>query len=338
MKNRYLAEFSVIPEGYEVATNCGKNTCLNPYHLIIQLKGYNMAKKDKKAPAKEAKVKKGKDPVPATKKEKKGKAPEPKPEPKKSKKEPKAPAKEKVSKKGAQASEEWDETEGGGKDFFTLEKGVTKVLVRVRSVISVGQVAFTFNGKKDTKATSGVAVVAECWPYKIDKKKGKIKITSSEPAIVHHVFKALKGNDKAHYTKMMKALECKNPAQLIDNPAGGEVFTSDKGYMYIRGGLTALGIAEMKAVPKLTKKGFAIPNLDCMTTDAMLELNPITQVHEYVLNAVNFPGSAAEKCVAKIRKDKPEFAKLKKKAGDEGKGKGKGKKKKPKKLDEDKEY
>jgi hypothetical protein len=338
LEQAYLREFSLIPKGYKVARACKcKGECLNPYHLIIKLKGYKMAKKDKKAaPAEEQKKKKGK------------KAPEQAPEQSKADKKAKGKAKDKAAESAAKESSDkatnkkadksWDETESSGADFFKLPQGTTPVLIRFRSVISVGQVHFVFDGKKAEKATSGIAVVAECWPYKVDKNKGKIKLTSKEPAIVYHVFKALKGNKKAQWTKMMNALECKTPADLMDNTAMGEVFTSDKGYMYLRGDIKSPGLAEAKAIPAATKKGHAVPNLDCMTKEAMLELNPITQVKDYVLEAVNFPGSEAEKVVAKIRKDKPDFAKLSEKSkGDKEKSK-KGKGKKREKLDESKEY
>lgn len=307
-----------------------------------------MAKKDKNKtpPVKEEKKDKK---APPAKEEKKGKkAPkEPVEEPKgkgkaKGAKEPekKPEAQPEPSKKGkkGKASEDWDETNGAGNDFFKLPAGETPVLMRFRSVISAGQCHFTFDGKKSEKATSAIAVVVECWPYKVDKKKGKIVITSKEPAVVYHTFKAIRGNKKAGYTKMMDSLGCKTPDGLMDATAMGTVFTSDKGYMYLRADIKASGLSEAKATPKATKKGFAVPNLDCMTKEAMLELNPITQVKEYVLEAVNFPGSAAERVVAAIRKDKPDYAKLSEKSkGDKDKAK-KGKGKKKEKLSDKDEY
>lgn len=239
----------------------------------------------------------------------------------------------KATPKKGKANTDWDETEGSGGDFFKVESG--KHLCRVRSVISVGQCQFEFNGVKDAKATSGMAIVAEVWPYKVDKKKGKIKLLSKEPAIVQGVVKALKGNAKSNYEKMLKAMDVKHVSEIQDVPCGMEVYTSDKGYMYLKN-LYSVGIAEGKAIPKLTQKGHLIPNLDCMTPAAMLDLNPITQVKDYVLMAVNYPGSEAEKIVNAIRKDKPEYAKLKAKEGDDKtKPKKKGKKKK---LDGSKTY
>lgn len=258
-----------------------------------------------------------------------------KPEAKVSKKEQKAPKeKSKASKAVAKAVEgdDWDETSGSGGEFFKLPTG--KYIGRIRSVISLGQVQFTFNKVLDDKATSALGLVIEVWSYKI--KGEKLKITCEQPAIVYHVMKALNGNPKANYTKTKKALGVKTPDQFKGMAVGIELFTSDKGYMYVQGALTSLGLAEAKATPKLTAKGHAIPNLDMMTKEALLDLNPITQVKDYVLNAVNLEGTKAESIIAKIRKDKPEFAKLSGGKKDEKpKGKAKGKKKK---LSEDDEY
>lgn len=229
-------------------------------------------------------------------------------------------------------NDDWDETASSGGDFLSFPSG--KYFGRIRSVISLGQVQFKFGGVTDTKATSALGLVIEVWGYKI--KNNKVKITTPEPAIVNHVFKALRGNPKATYTKMLKAFGIKSNVGALQGMAVGlELFTSDKKYMYVKGGqLQVLGIAEAKATPKLTKKGHCIPNLDRMTKDALLELNPITQVKEYVLAAVNLEGTEAERLIAKIRKTKPEFAKLKGKPED----KKKDKKKKKKKLSEDDEY
>jgi len=274
------------------------------------------------------------------KKDKAKKQTPPPPPPKKSKKQDKKPvekAKAKEEPKKKKKGGDWDETDAGGKDFFKLPAGTSECLVRVRSVISMGQCVHEFKGKKDKKATSTVALVIEAWPFKI--KKDNIKITSEEPAIVYHTMKALTNNDKSHYTKMKKDFNCKTPADLQDAVGMGEIFTSDKGYMYLRQAPKKCGLAERKACPKLTQEGFIVPNLDAMTIEALKELNPITQVKDYVLEAVNYTDSEAEKLVAKIRKDKPDFAKLSedKKGKKTDKADKKGKKKK-KKLDEDKEY
>ena len=280
-----------------------------------------MAKKDKAV--EEKKPKKGAPQSDASdKKGKKDKAPEAEsPKPKKVK------------------EGQWDEETGSGGDFFKLPKGETEVLIRIRSVISVGQCVFEFNGKKENKATSGFGLVLECWPYEV--KKDKLKITSKEPAIVYHTMKALRGNKDAHWSAMLKELGAENPGQLVDMAGMGTIFTSDKGYMYLRKRVFKTGLAEKKATPPLTRKGHAIPNLDAMTKEALLELNPIMQVKDYVLMAANYVDSAAESLVKKIRKENPKFATLTPK--DEG-GKGKGKAadkasgKKKKKLTEDKEY
>tara|TARA_R110000851_G_scaffold317339_1_gene480794 strand:+ start:23262 stop:24140 length:879 start_codon:yes stop_codon:yes gene_type:complete len=254
---------------------------------------------------------------------KKGKGKEPAKEPKKSK----------VSKAVAKEVEgdDWDESTGSGGDFFKLKSG--KHIGRIRSVVSLGQVQFTFNKVLDDKATSALGLVIEVWSYEI--KKGKVKITCDQPAIVYHVMKALNGNPKANYTKTKKALGIKSPDQFKGMAVGVELFTSDKGYMYVHGAITGLGLAEAKATPKLTAKGHCVPNLDKMTKEALLDLNPITQVKDYVLQAVNLEGTEAERIVAKIRKDKPEYAMLRGKPEDKSKGKGK---KSKKKLSEDDEY
>lgn len=269
-----------------------------------------MAKKDKE----ELKKKKSKKTEDVKKSSKSKESKSEKPEPKK-------------TKKG-----EWDESTAQGGDFFKLPQGETECLLRVRSVISVGQCVFEFKGKKDSKATSGIGLVIEAWPYKV--KKDKIKLTSDKPAIIYHTFKALKGNKDSHWSKMLKDLDCSTPADLSDNVGIGTIFTSDKGYMYLRQRVFKTGLAERKACPKLTQKGYLIPNLNEMTEKALRELNPLTQVADYVTKAINYPDSTAQELVDKIRKDKPEFGKKQ-----EPKGKsGKKDKKKKKKLSESKEY
>ena len=176
-----------------------------------------MAKKAKEA--EEKKPKKGKEsPAKSDTSDKKGK---------KGDKGVEAPKPKKVAKG------QWDEETGsGGGDFFKLPKGETDVLIRIRSVISVGQCVFEFNGKKDSKATSGFGLVLECWPYEI--KKDKLKLTSKEPAIVYHTMKALRGNKDAHWSAMLKELGADNPGQLCDMAGMGTIFTSDKGYLNTR--------------------------------------------------------------------------------------------------------
>ena len=227
----------------------------------------------------------------------------------------------------------WDESTAGG-DYVTLPSG--NYIARVRSVISCGQVQFEFKGELDEKATSAIAIVLEIYDFDINKKKGTIKV-KGEPAIVSNVYKALRMSAKSHYAKMFKALDLKNIGDLVGMAVGVDVYTSDKDYMYIRGGLTSLGLSEMKAVPKLQGESFTVPNLNCMTVDAMKELNPLREVKDYVLKAVNFPDSEAEKCVATIRKTKPDFAIFVPKEDADG-AKPKGKKGKKKKLSETETY
>ncbi len=277
-----------------------------------------------------------KDKVELTKKELKAKAKElAQAEAKKAadKSKKKEPKKSKTSKAVAKAVEgdSWDESEGSGGDYFKLKSG--KHIGRIRSVVSLGQVQFTFNKVLDDKATSALGLVIEVWSYKI--KNGKVKVTCDQPAIVYHVMKALNGNPKANYTKTKKALGIKSPDQFKGLAVAIELFTSEKGYMYVHGALASLGLAEAKATPKLTAKGHCVPNLDKMTKEALLDLNPITQVKDYVLQAVNLEGTEAEKLIAKIRKSKPEYAKLRGKTDDKGKGKNK---KPKKKLSESEEY
>jgi hypothetical protein len=238
--------------------------------------------------------------------------------------------------------DEWDEQEGnGGGDFVKVASG--SHLGRIRSVISLGQVVFEFDGKKDERATSAMGFVIEVWPYKI--KKDKIVLTADKPAIIFHVMKAFKDNDKSHYAKMIKAFKVKNVGGMANTAVGVDIYTSDKGYMYVDSaakragkGIYPLGLLERKAVPELTEEGHLVPNLNAMTKEAMLELNPITQVKDYVLKAINFRGSVAEACLEKIRKDKPKFAMLKDATdSDEPTAKKKTKKKKVK-LTEDGEY
>lgn len=253
---------------------------------------------------------------------------------KKEKKAKSKPAPEKKPK--ASGDDGWDEQTGGGGDFFKLPVGETEVLIRIRSVISMGQCFHTFNNKRSDKAVSTLGLVLECWPYKI--KKGKIKLDSKEPAIVYESMKAIRGNKDSHYTGILKDVSENGKPDGLHGAAGmGVVYTSDKGYMYLRKRVMKAGLAEQQAVPKAQHEGFLIPNLNAMTKDAMQELNPIIQVADMLEKAVNFPGSEAEEVLAKIRKKNPDYAVMKKQDGSKGSSGKKGKKKK-KKLDDSKEY
>ncbi len=295
-----------------------------------------MAKKDKVVEEEVKKVKKVKKnkvaepaPEPEKKKKKKEKQEEPAPEPEKVK-----GKKDKKKKATAESpsGDTWDEQTGGGGDFFKLPAGENEVLIRVRSVVSMGQCVHIFKGKPEGDAKSTLALVLECWPYKI--KGDKIKITSDQPAIVYHNIKAVKGNKDSHYTAMLKEVSTDNkPSGLFNAVGQGVVFTSDKGYMYLRQRIKKAGLAEKQATPKVSSKGHLVPNLNAMTEDAMKDLNPILQVQSMMEQAINFNGTVAEDVLEAIRKDKPDFARLKPKDG-ESSGASPKKKSKKRKLDD----
>lgn len=251
------------------------------------------------------------------------------------KKEPKGKAKSEKQEAKPVKEGAWDEQTMDG-DFYKLPTGDNDCLLRIRSVISLGQCVFEFQGKKEDAAKSAIALVIEAWPYKV--KKDKIKLTSDKPAIIHHTMKAIEGNKDSHWTAMKRELEAATPDKLANAVGLGVVKATKndgKTYMYLQKRPFKAGLAERKAVPKLTGKSHVIPNLNEMTPEAMKELNPFTQVAKMMLGAINFPDSQAEKVVKKIRKDKPEFAIFESK---KGKGKRQGKDAKKKKLSENKEY
>ena len=201
---------------------------------------------------------------------------------------------------------DWAETETTSFEKVSLPSG--KYFSRIRSVIHLGMVHFSFNKIKNAKADAALGLVFETWQIELDEETEEYVLKSETPAITYDVLK-LSSSDKGNWKKIKTALGISGPQELAGRPVELEIYTSDKGNMYPKASkMTKLGLAERKAVPPLTKDGLLIPSLAKMTREGIEELNAFTQVKDYILEATNYEGSAAEEVIEEIRLEKPDFA------------------------------
>lgn len=210
--------------------------------------------------------------------------------------------------------------ESGGFDRYTLPEGKANYYGRVRSIINLGQCFGFFKGKKTKKANNTLGVVIEVWHFKEDPEdEDELILANDEPAILYGTLQAKKGGKQAStIEKWQSALGAKTTPQMIGKVAEFEIYVSDKGYMYLNNPITKAGRYEKGIVPDLTSQPMYVPSLNKMTTEALMELNSMTQISDFMLEAENFEGSVAEELIFEIREENETFAV--KKAKDDAKG------------------
>lgn len=145
------------------------------------------------------------------------------------------------------------------------------------------------------------------------------------PLTIHRSFPLKKG-DKAFMTKFIKALDPKGVAggfdDLIGTPCqitctGSKKLNDDGLPMYVNfGGVSGLPAKFAKMIDPLTDEGSGHVPFDQLTKEVVLELNPILEVANIIMNGEAYEGSVAEEIIAEIRKDNADYAKPKAKAKD----------------------
>lgn len=159
----------------------------------------------------------------------------------------------------------------------------------------------------------------------------------------------LKKGDKANATKLIKALDPKGEAAGFDdligractvNAKGSKALDDDGNPKYVNfGGIAGMSPKFAKMTDELVGGGVGHVTFDDLTKEAVLELNPILEVANILMKGDKYEGSKAEEIITEIRKETPEFAKMK--AKDEKKDKAPDPKAKPEKestLDEEEEF
>lgn len=206
---------------------------------------------------------------------------------------------------------DWAETESSA-SFNNKVLPTGDYFSRIRGIAHMGMVHFSFQGAVNAKADAALGLVYETWEIVLNEDTEEYEVVSEEPVITYGVIK-MNGSPKSGWTKTKNALKISSPPELVGKPVNLPIYTSRKDgkdmYMYPKADkMIALGLAERKAVPALVGAEFAIPSLDKMTKEVLLELNMFTQVKDYVLEATNYDGSKAEELVEEIRLENPDFA------------------------------
>lgn len=189
----------------------------------------------------------------------------------------------------------------------------------VRSIIHIGRFSKIWKGKA-SPAAPYVAVVFELHDQWEDEEE-TIPLTTS-------IAFPLKKGDKAHMVKFLNAVdpdekaasfkECIGlPASL--NMVGSKDKDDDGNPKFVNcKEITAVPKSVLKHLPKLSVEGVGHVEFDALTKEAVLELNPHLHVAAIMEKAENYKGSVAEKVVAAIRKEDPDFGKASAKPEDSG--------------------
>lgn len=202
--------------------------------------------------------------------------------------------------------------DSGGKSFKNPEEG--KHTARLRSIIHLGMNQEEFQGKTKTPAPMCVAI------FEL-KDEGDVD-DDGNPLEIHKPFSLRKG-DKAFATKLIKALDPKGKASGFDALIGAVCEVEIKGSKekdddgkpkYANfGGVSELHPKLAAMTEPLAVEGAGHCRFENLTKEAILELRPISEVADLLMTGMNYAGSKAEKIVAEIRKENPEFAKRKQK-------------------------
>ena len=181
---------------------------------------------------------------------------------------------------------------------------------RVRSIIHIGRFSKIWKGTA-APAAPYVAVIFELHDQWEDEEE-TIPLTTS-------IAFPLKKGDKANMVKFLNAVDPDDkaagfgdciglPASL--NMVGSKDKDDDGNPKFVNcKEVTAVPKSILKHLPELQVKGVGHVAFVDMTKEAVLELNPHLHVAAIMEKAENYKGSQAEKVVAEIRKEDPDFAK-----------------------------
>lgn len=214
-----------------------------------------------------------------------------------------------------------EEVTGGSINFVNPEVGQHPAILR--SLIHVGQFRENFNNDLKAPAPQVVAI------FEL-KGREDFEEDGETPLEISKSFPLKKG-DKAFTTKFRLALDPKGKAKGFDDMIGnlcmvevkpGKEKNEDGTPKYVNcGALTEMSgeMAEMleaKGRDTLKVKGSGHVSFADLTKEAILELNPIIDVANTLMKGEKYKGSKAEKIIAEIRKDNPEYATPKAKDGE----------------------
>lgn len=196
---------------------------------------------------------------------------------------------------------------------------------RLRSLIHVGLFRDTYKGVRKKTPFPYVVAIFELKDEEDFEDDGEtpLRISKSFP---------LKKGDKSFMTKFISALDPKGLASGFDDLIGaacsinckaGKEKNEDGTPKYVNfGGISGLSAKFAAMVDDLVDPGVGHCRFNDLTKEAILELAPIREVNMILMQGEEYSGSKAEKIIAAIRKDDPDFAVRKEKsdkddAGDE---------------------
>lgn len=201
------------------------------------------------------------------------------------------------------------EVEDGGIDFKNPTVGDHSA--RLRDIIHVGMYSETYKGKAKKPAPYVVAV------FEL-KEDDDFEDDGETPLTINRAFPLRKG-DRAFMTTFRKALDPNETATGFDdmiglpctiNCKGGKETNDDGTPKYVNfGGISGVPAKFVPLIDDL-KEGFGVGHVRFkdITEDAILALHPIIEVHKILMQSSDYRGSAAEKVIAEIRKENPDFA------------------------------
>lgn len=194
-------------------------------------------------------------------------------------------------------------------------------MARLRSIIHCGLFCETFKGKKKKPAPEVVAV------FEL-KEETDFEDDGSTPLTASKAF-PIKLGDKTFFSKMMKVLDPDGTAGGFDDLIGAPCMVEIKGSKELNedGSPKYVNFDSIAGMPK--KFAAMVPELnggygvghvrfEDLTLAAIHELNPALEVANILMKGEKFAGSKAATLIAEIRKDNPDFAKLKESSGDPG--------------------
>ena len=206
--------------------------------------------------------------------------------------------------------------ESAGKDF--KDPSIGPHSARIRSIIHMGVFEEEFQGKKKAPAPI-VSVIFEL------KDEEDFEDDGETPLEVHKMFSLRKG-DKAFLTKFIKAIDPKGEKSGFDDFIGlpcqidmvqGKEKKAGSGEHYVNfGGVTGMLKKLADITDPLTVEGVGHVSFENLTKEAIMELHPISEVANTLMQGLNYQGSGAQAIIDEIRAENPEFAKRKPKDGE----------------------
>lgn len=190
---------------------------------------------------------------------------------------------------------------------------------RLAGIIHLGMYRESFNGELKKPAHQVLAI----FELKDDEDFEDDGVT---PLYIHKSFPLKKG-DKAFMTKFLKAIDPKGSFHGFDdcigaactvNVTASKKLDSDGKHKYVNfGGLSGLPAKFATHVAPLVHSALGHLRQEEITEEAILHMNPVTEVANILMKCDDYEGSVAEEIINKIREKTPDFAKYKEKSADQ---------------------